>query len=153
MSVRRWTGTGGTSIVELVLIVSLLGIILVMVLPAFNSKPQNIAADVQDLANYLAVAREMGISRTQHYRIRVFSTGPPYQYAMERYNGTAWVTERTITLRSGVVFPGATLGLIAEFDTRGMLVTGAPPVFTLQNPAGKWVHTVTVNGVGMVDHT
>ena len=153
MRVRRLTGTGGTTLVELVLIISLLGIILVIALPALNSKPENLGADVQDLANNLAVARELGISRTQHYRIRVFSAGPPYQYAMERYNGTTWVTERTITLRSGVVFPGATLGLIAEFDTRGMLVTGTPPVFTLQNSAGNWTHTVTVNGVGMVDHT
>ena len=153
MRARKKTVSGGMSLIEVVLVISLLGIIVVLTLPALNSKPENVSADVQDLANYLQVAREFAINRTQHYRIRVFSAGPPYQYAMERYTGSSWVTERTVTLRSGATFNSATLGLIAEFDTRGMLVTITPPVFTLQDPSGRWTHTVTVNGVGMVDHT
>jgi len=138
---------------EIAVILVVLGIVIAIALPVLNSKPQNLAADMQDLSNNLQVARELGISRTQHYRVRVFNSGPPYVYVMERNSGPSWVTERTITLRPNVRFVGGTLGLIAEFDTRGMLVTSPLPVFTLKDAARNWTKTVTVNGVGMVDHS
>jgi len=150
---RRLAFASGNTLVEIVIILSLMGIAIGIAFPALNAKPQNLAADTQDLANNLQVARELGISRTVHYRIRVATSGPPYTYVMERNTGPSWVAERTITLRSNVQFPAGTLGLVAEFDTRGMLVTTPLPVFTLQDAARNWTKTVTVDGVGMVDHT
>lgn len=153
MSARRLACASGKTLVEVAIILALMGIAIRIALPALNAKPQNLGADMQDLTYNLQVARELGISRTMHYRIRVFTSGPPYTYVMERNTGVSWVTERTITLRSNIQFPAGTLGLIAEFDTRGMLVTTPLPIFTLQDAAHNWIKTVTVDGVGMVDHT
>jgi hypothetical protein len=137
---------------QMVIAVSLMGIAVALAVPMLNSKPANLAADLQDLSLNLQVAREYALSRTQHYRVRVFSSGPPYKYAIEGYSGAAWVTERTMTLRSKIAFASATLGLTAEFDTRGMLVSASPPVtFALTDTARNWSKTITVNAVGMVD--
>ena len=137
---------------QLVIAVSLMGIAVALAVPMLNSKPANLSADLQDLSLNLQVAREFALSRTQHYRVRVFSSGPPYKYAIEGYSGGAWVTARTMTLRSNVAFASATLGLTAEFDTRGMLVSASPPItFALRDTARNWSKTITVNAVGMVD--
>ena len=148
----RAAGVRGYTILQLIIVVALMGIVVSLALPALNSRPTYLRADLQDLSLNLQVAREFGISRSQHYRVRVFSSGPPYKYAIEGYNGSAWVTARTITLRPKITFTGATLGLTAEFDTRGLLVSASPPlVFTLTDTARNWTKTVTVNAVGMVD--
>lgn len=149
----RRAGERGYNLLQLVIAVALMGIAVALALPMLNSKPANLAADLQDLSLNLQVAREFAMSRTQHYRVRVSSSGPPYQYAIEGYNGASWVTARTITLRSNIAFTAATLGLTAEFDTRGMLFgTAAPPLtFTLNDTARNWTKAVTVNAVGMVD--
>ena len=148
----RGAGVHGYSLLQVIIVVAIMGIAVMLALPVLNSKPAYLRADLQDLSLNLQVAREFGISRSQHYRVRVFSSGPPYRYAIEGYNGAAWVTARTITLRTNIVFTGATLGMTAEFDTRGLLVSTSPPlVFTLQDTARNWTKTVTVNAVGMVD--
>src|SRR2546422_2322285 len=148
----RGAGVHGYSLLQVIIVVAIMGIAVMLALPVLNSKPAYLRADLQDLSLNLQVAREFGISRSQHYRARVFSSGPPYRYAIEGYNGTAWVTARTITLRTNIVFTGATLGMTAEFDTRGLLVSTSPPlVFTLRDTARNWTKTVTVNAGGMVD--
>ena len=148
----REAGVRGYTLLQVIIVVAIMGIAVALAFPMLNSKPVNLSADLQDLSLNLQVAREFGISRSQHYRVRVFSSGPPYRYAIEGYNGTAWVTARTITLRTNIVFTGATLGMTAEFDTRGLLVSTSPPlVFTLRDTARNWTKTVTVNAVGMVD--
>ncbi len=148
----RRAGERGYSLLELIIAVSIMGIAVALALPMLNSKPVNLGADLQDLSLNLQVAREFAMSRTQHYRVRVFSAGPPYQYAIEGYSGGAWGTARTITLRSNIAFDSATLGLTAEFDTRGMLVSASPPLtFALRDTAHNWSKTITVNAVGMVD--
>src|SRR5438445_12843049 len=148
----RGAGVHGYSLLQVIIVVAIMGIAVMLALPVLNSKPAYLRADLQDLSLNLQVAREFGISRSQHYRVRVFSSGPPYKYAIEGYNGSAWVTARTITLRPKITFTGATLGLTAEFDTRGLLVSAAPPlVFTLTDTARDWTKKVNVHSVGMVD--
>jgi prepilin-type N-terminal cleavage/methylation domain-containing protein len=141
----------GFNLIEIIVTLAVVAAAIAIASPMLNSAPQNLAADLQDFSLNLQVARELGTSRTEHYRVRVFSGGPLYKYAIEGFNGTQWSPERTITLRPNVTFTGATLGLIAEFDTRGMLVTPAPLAFTLKDIARGWTKQVTVNAVGMVD--
>jgi type II secretory pathway pseudopilin PulG len=150
---RRRTHSGGFSILQLVVALSLASAALAIVLPVFQSKPFNLGADLQDMTENLQAAREFATSRSMHYRVRVAGTTSPYQYFIESLNGAAWVTERTITLRANESFTAATLGKIAEFDTRGMLVTAAPPVtFALKDTARGWTKQISVYAGGMVDH-
>jgi len=155
---RRMRGPEqGFNLIEIIVALAVVAAAIAIAFPMFNSAPQNLGADLQDFSLNVQVARELGTSRTEHYRVRVFSAGPSYRYAIEgctNFNGTnciAWATERTITLRPNVAFASGTLGLIAEFDTRGMLVTTPPVAFTLQDTARGWTKQVTVNAVGMVD--
>jgi prepilin-type N-terminal cleavage/methylation domain-containing protein len=151
MRTRTWASEDGFNLIEIIVALVLVGLAIAIALPMLNSSPQNLGADLQDFSLNLQVARELGTSRMQHYRVRVFSAGPPYRYAIEGYTGSAWVTERTLTLRQNVTFDSGTLGLIAEFDTRGMLVTTPLPTFTLKDSARGWTKQVTVNAMGMVD--
>jgi hypothetical protein len=150
---RRHTHSGGFSILQVVVALSLASAALAIVLPVYQSKPFNLGADVQDMTGNLQAAREFATSRSKHYRVRVAGTTSPYQYFVESLNGAAWVTEQTITLRANESFTSGTLGTIAEFDTRGMLVTANPPVtFTLKDTARGWTKQISVYAGGMVDH-
>ncbi len=148
---QTWASEQGFNLLEVIIALVVVAAAIAIAFPMLNSKPQNLGADLQDFSLNLQVARELGTSRTEHYRVRVSTSTSPYQYAIEGYNGTSWVTERTMTLRPNVAFDSPTLGLIAEFDTRGMLVTTPVPTFTLQDTARGWTKQVTVNAVGMVD--
>jgi Tfp pilus assembly protein FimT len=144
----------GISLLELVIALALAAATAVLSIPAFNAKPFNLAADLQDLSGNLQVARDLAVSRTEHYRVRVLPTAGPYQYVLEGFNGTAWVPERTITLRTNVTFDTGSLGAIAEFDTRGVLVSVSPPAtFTLHDASRGWTKMVTVGPAGAVSHT
>src|SRR5438309_11415756 len=85
----RRAGERGYSLLQLIIAVSIMGIAVALAFPMLSSKPVNRSADLQDLSLYLQVAREFAMSRTQHYRVRVFSAGPPYKYAIEGYSGRA----------------------------------------------------------------
>jgi type II secretory pathway pseudopilin PulG len=142
------------TLLETIVMLAVVGIVLAAVFPAFTVTPFNLGADLQDFAANLQVAREYAISRGEHYRIRVLNSTAPYQYVLEGFAGGTWSTERTITLRQNVQFTSATLGSTAEFDTRGLLVSTAPPAtFVLQDAVRGWTKQVTVDAVGMVDHT
>ncbi len=136
---------------EIIIALMLAGAALSVAFVVFNSRPLNLGADVRDLVLNLQVSREFAVSRTQHYRLRALATTAPYQYVIEGYNGTSWVTQRTITLRRDETFTAATLGTIAEFDTGGLLVTiPAPVTFTLYDSARKWTKQISVNAMGLV---
>jgi len=142
----------------MIIMMVLLGISVAIGFPALNPTPSHLAADEQDLANNLEVAREFAVSRTIHHRLRVLATTSPYQYVLEGFEGTpgVWTVKRAIALRRNIAFDSATLGAIAEFSSRGSLVT-ASQTFTLKDrahgatPGTQWTTQVTVNAVGMVD--
>jgi prepilin-type N-terminal cleavage/methylation domain-containing protein len=141
----------GFNLIEIVIALAVVGLALAIAFPVFNVAPQNLGADLQDFSLNLQVAREFGESNQQHYRVRVFTAGPPYRYAIETNPGSVWVPVRTITLRPNVAFDSGTLGLTAEFDTRGLLVGATAQAFTLKDTARGWTKQVTVNSAGMVE--
>jgi hypothetical protein len=148
---RKLACARGFTILEIAIILVLAGGAITIALAMYNSRPLNLGADTQDLMLNLQVTRALAVSRTEHYRLRALSTTAPYQYVIEGFNGALWVADRTITLRPNETFTAGTLGAIAEFDTRGMLVTlPAPVVFTLYDTARKWTKQVSVNSAGMV---
>jgi prepilin-type N-terminal cleavage/methylation domain-containing protein len=151
VSTRKLSCARGFTILEVVIALVLAGGAMAIALAMYNSRPLNLGADTQDLVLNLQVTRALAVSRTEHYRLRALATTAPYQYVIEGFNGTLWATDRTITLRPNETFTAGTLGAIAEFDTRGMLVSiPAPAVFTLYDTARKWTKQVTVNTAGMV---
>ena len=144
----------------MVLAIALGAIAIALAVPAINSRPLNLPADIQDLSQNLQLTHDWAIDHTVHYRLRVFATAP-YQYVIEQgqlvgVTWTNWTALRTVALRSNVAFASATLGLVAEFDDRGGLVGTPAPTFTLRDtvrgcPSNCWTKTVTVNANGMVD--
>lgn len=154
-SVRR--SEGGFSLVEVVVALVILGILLAAVLPYLTPRPMNLRADTNDLISNLRLARDLAISRTTHYRVRVVDRT---SYALERgdWNGTGFgfVTERLVRLRQNVQFKSTTRnGQAAEFDSRGRLVgSGQQPArllpFTLEDPVRREERTVVVSNVGGV---
>jgi len=114
----------------------------------------HLGADTRDFAANLQVARNLAQRRFYHYRVRVVT---PTQYAIERGELDArtatWifpVTERTVNLRGDVAFDDATVGLIAEFNTRGVLITAPAETFSLHDRVRAWTKRVAVNAAGLV---
>src|ERR1700730_7786884 len=73
MSTRTRTAEGGFNLIEIVVAMAVVAAAIAIAFPMLNSAPQNLGADLQDFALNLQVARELGISRTEHYRVRVFT--------------------------------------------------------------------------------
>lgn len=140
---------------QLVVAMSLAALALAIVLPTLSRRgngPENLAADLQDFSFNLQVARDLGISRGTHYRLRISSSTA---YVME-VQGGGWVPERALTLRPNVQFDSADVGKIAEFDTRGLCVStlcvSSPPItYTLSDTARGWTKQIKVYARGMVD--
>jgi prepilin-type N-terminal cleavage/methylation domain-containing protein len=159
MGSRFRTTAEGFSVLEVIVVLVIVALALTIALPMFNARPQNLAADLQDFTLNLQVARELGVSRTMHYRVSVSGT----RYSMQRCDPTqancaldaSWTTERTISLRPNISFATTPTPANAEFDTRGFLAleTGqsAPLTFTLRDAVRNWTKSVTVNAAGMVD--
>lgn len=154
-SVRR--SEGGFSLVEVVVALVILGILLAAVLPYLTPRPMNLRADTNDLISNLRLARDLAISRTTHYRVRVVDRT---SYALERgvWNGTRFefVTERLVRLRQNVQFKQTTTDdQAARFDSRGRLVAPEgqavqPVSFTVEDPVRREERTVVVSNVGGV---
>jgi len=152
--------SAGYSMIEVSIALALGALAIALAVPAINSRPLNMSADIQDLSQNLQLTHDWAIDRSVHYRLRVLSSAP-YQYVIEQgqlvgSSWTNWAVIRTVALRSNVAFTSGTLGLTAEFDERGGLVTASAPTFTLQDtvrgcPSNCWTKTVTVNANGMVD--
>lgn len=146
----------GFSILEIVVALSLVLLALTIAFPMLNpprSSPQGLAADLQDFSLNLQVARDLGISRGAHYRVRITSQTAYVLDGPDVLGGGPWATERAISLRSNVSFAAADVGKIAEFDMRGLCVSSPLPTFTLTDVGRGWSKQVTVSAQGMVDHT
>lgn len=146
----------GLSYLEFIIAVSILGVVLGAALPTITSRPLGLAVDIQDFAANLQVARELAVSRSLHYRLRVVNTT---QYVVERgqlnADGVTWsfpTVERALTLRPDVSFDATSVSppLSAEFDTRGRLVGATEPIFTLDDSVRLWAKQVAVYTSGMV---
>ncbi len=144
----------GFSLLEMAVALFILGVLLVAVFPYLTSRPMNLRADVNDLVSNLRLARDLSISQTTRYRIRVVSDS---SYALERLdpNTLQWTQERVVALRDGIRFSGTRPNHSVEFDSRGRLAgTGALPAvplpLTLEDRRTGQRRSVSVNSVGGV---
>ncbi len=153
----RHSVQAGWSLLETVVALVILAVLLATVLPYLTATPMNLRADTNDLISNLRLARDLAISRTTHYRVRVVDRT---SYALERgvWNGTGFEfdTERLVRLRQNVRFKSTTRNeQAAEFDSRGRLVGSGQQSsrllpFTLEDPVRREERTVVVSNVGGV---
>lgn len=153
----RHSVQAGWSLLETVVALVILAVLLATVLPYLTATPMNLRADTNDLISNLRLARDLAISRTTHYRVRVVDRT---SYALERgvWNGTGFEfdTERLVRLRQNVRFKSTTGNeQAAEFDSRGRLVGSGQQssrllLFTLEDPVRREERTVVVSNVGGV---
>ncbi len=151
MRTHAQASADGFSFVEIVVALMLAALALAISFAIVNAKPQYLGADVQDFSLNLQAARDLGISRGTHYRVRLTSQTA---YVLEFQNG-GWVTDRSISLRPNVQFAAGDVLKVAEFDTRGLCVPAScipsPLTYTLSDVVRGWSKQVTVNPQGMVD--
>lgn len=119
-------GQLGLSIIELVVVVSLLALLLGLALARFSRAGRDLPAAGSSLLGDIRVARTLAISRNLHYRVRVAAAG---QYVLERLqdpdNDGIWTlegVERTVALPSQVVFANDQDAFV-EYDSRGFVST------------------------------
>lgn len=143
-------GARGVSLVELVVALTIFAVLLIAVLPYLSPRPMHLRADTNDLVSNLRLARDLAISRTTQYRIRVVDRT---SYALERRDSQSgqWTTERLIRLREGVQFARTTRpeqGV--EFNSRGRTPAAAVVLpFTLEDDRGNQ-RSVVVSPTGGV---
>ena len=143
--------TSGFSLLELAVVMGVVALVLALLIPRLNPRPNNFTGDLEEFKANLQVTRMLARSRTGQYRLRVDTSS---QYVIER--GTlvvdTWTfptVERTVTLRTGVSFESASVGQTATFDSRGRLTT-VDTTFTIRDADRGWSRQILVRSNGMV---
>ena len=144
---RGWASADGFTFLELAVVILLAGLAIAISFSVLNKAPQNMPADVQDLALNLQAARGLAIGGGTHFRVRITSSTA---YLTEA-QASGWLTQRSLTLRPNVTFAAGDVGKIAEFDTRGNCVSTTPVTLTLTDSTRGWSKQVVVYARGMVD--
>ena len=147
----RTSKATGVSLLELAVVLGIVALVLALLVPRLNSRPNHFAADLGELKANLEVTRMLARSRTGQYRLRVASSS---QYVIERGTliGATWTfstVERTVTLRTGVSFESGSVGQAATFDSRGSLITADTTLTMLDTDRG-WSRQILVRATGMV---
>ncbi len=152
MPERKSDAPPGFSLLELTVVVGVIAIVMALLIPRLNSRPDHFTADIEEFKANLEVTRMLARSRTGQYRLRVATSS---QYVIERGTlvGITWTfptIERAVNLRTDVAFAPASVGLTATFDTRGRLVT-ADTTFSMVDSRRGWNRPVLVRSSGMVE--
>lgn len=147
-------GTSGFSLIELVVVITMIAIVTTLAVSSFRASPYELDASVVELVGDLRLARTWAQSRGAHYHVVIES---PTQYAIQRLRvdgGGLWQPDasdrRTKTLPSSVRFATGD-GTAVEFDTRGTPVAlGAVLRISFEERATGAVKTVAVWPSGQV---
>ena len=137
----------GFTIIELLVAMSLAGILMAIAIPQFMSwlPTINLGAGARQLATELQLARMKAISQSTQYRI-TFAALPAATYTVEVFTAGAYVTDRgPVPLPQGITVTAMTAAF--NFTTAGTASTVS--TITVRNTLGATT-TVTVNPVGRV---
>ena len=122
MTVPRRDRASGSSLLELLVVITMIAILTAVGVSTFRSSPYVFDGAVTELVSDLRMTRTLAQSRGAHYRLVVLGDG---SYAIERLQPNAdgvWETARTDrrekTLDFAVRFTSPP-GTAVEFDTRG----------------------------------
>jgi len=123
----------GFSLVELLVILSIVGILVAIAVPATNRSMLNLTSSIGEFEANVRIARGNATGRGVHYRITLHSD----YYAIDRLRLSegAWVHDQAFSVQTIYLPPNITIttgaGQSFEFNSRGLLqpaAVGAPAV-------------------------
>jgi len=141
-------GSGGFSLVELIIAIALVAIVTAISLPAFNRYSAN--ADLKTAARAVAAdlssARQTAVTENRDvYRLTFNVAGNTYALSRTDTAATLW-TKSVASYGNGVALSAVNFGggVVVSFQKRGTMTSGSA---TLQNGLGSTA-VVTVNFTG-----
>jgi len=147
-SLQEGWGSGGFSLVELIIAIALVAIVTAISLPAFNRYSAN--ADLKTAARAVAAdlssARQTAVTENRDvYRLTFNVAGNTYALSRTDTAATLW-TKSVASYGNGVALSAVNFGggVVVSFQKRGTMTSGSA---TLQNGLGSTA-VVTVNFTG-----
>ncbi len=127
---KRFGSCGGYSIIELLVTVSILGIVTLAGIPHVDSRREDINTVAQRLVSDLRYARGRSITSGDHFAVEFEGDG--YEIQRLTLSGQNWVFDTVV--RTGEIPEFLTLSFDGqvdrvEFNTRGMAVSTDEPLW------------------------
>ncbi len=123
--------SGGFSLVELLVILSIVGILVAVAIPTMNRSMLNLSSSVGEFEANVRISRGNATGRGVHYRITLHSDY--YEIDRLHLSGGAWVHDPAFSVQTIHFPPRITIttgaGKSFEFNSRGLLhsaVVGTP---------------------------
>jgi prepilin-type N-terminal cleavage/methylation domain-containing protein len=159
----RRPGEGGFTLLEMLVVISVVGIMMAISLPIINTTLINmhVASAASSLSGAVQTARYQAISTGCPVQFTTIPASNSYQLATEVVTGSPPACASTYTnvgnpvpfASSDVLVPSVTFLLNPGGTVTSTSVVTAPASFSMQVTNGSTSKTVTVNGVGNVTIT
>ncbi len=136
---KRVEDSAGFSLIELLVAVSIFGVLALAGLPHVDRRREDLNTSVQRVLADVRFARSRSITSGEHYAVKWTST---HGYEVQRLSlnpAGEWVTdrvERTVLLPDSIAFSiDAGAGGVdrLEFNTRGMLISSPKPLWPVMS--------------------
>jgi Tfp pilus assembly protein FimT len=132
MPVRLLRNHAGTSLADVFIAISILGIVAASALPNLNPKRMHINAAQRLVISQLRLARSHAITRNVHYLVQFPTTTQVRVARMVESAEGVWAADaeqaHVMDLPSGTALSNANVGRSFQFNTRGMTVNLTEPV-------------------------
>lgn len=129
---QRLVADEGFSLLELLVAMTIFGVLAVAGLPHIDTRRQDLTTSVNRTVADLRFARGKAITTGDHYAV-AFAGASGYEIRRLQLVGGAWVPSavvKTVALPSHIEFLGASMGPTSiEFNTRGMVVSSSAPLW------------------------
>ncbi len=132
---QRLRGTAGYTLVELMAMVSILGIVALAGLPHVDNRREDINTSIQQVLSDMRYARARSITTGEHFALEWVGASR-YKVLRLVEVGGSWQVDkviRNVKLPSNIQVVG--IGALAddrfEFNTRGMMISSTSPVWPI----------------------
>jgi prepilin-type N-terminal cleavage/methylation domain-containing protein len=124
----------GFSLVELLIILSIVGILVAIAIPNSNRGDLSLTSSLSEFEDYARMARGNSTGRGVHYRITLHSDY--YEIDRLKFNSGSWVHDPLYSVQTITLPPRVTIttgaGQSFEFNSRGLLYSATPGVVAAQ---------------------
>jgi hypothetical protein len=151
---QRLACAAGTTIVELMMTVVLIGVLVGTTLPHLDTRRESINRAARSIVGDLRFARARAITSGTHYAFDLVDSRT-YRVQRMRNDGTTWVADSTlreVNLPENLelTLDGAS---ILEFNTRGMMIsTSLAPTLSLHDTKFDAGRTLSIWPSGQIQH-
>lgn len=149
---QRLACSTGHTVMELMMTVTIVGVLLGTALPHIDTRRESINGAVSSVIGDLRFTRARAITSGRHYAFELVDSRT-YRVERMRDAGTSWDTDsvaREVTLPEHLelILEGAT---VLEFNTRGMMISAdAPPTLTLNDKKFGASHALSIWPSGQI---